>query len=115
MAAALARSIGGDSVEVYSAGSDPADEVNPAAVKAMAELGIDIAAAVPRRWDVETIRTADAVITMGCGDECPVYPGVRYEDWELDDPAGLPLAAVRAIRDEIQERVSGLLESLQAG
>ncbi len=113
MAAALARSLGGDSVEVFSGGSEPAEVVNPAAVAAMAELGIDITAASPQRWDDETIRTADAVITMGCGDECPFYPGVRYEDWELDDPAGLPLEAVRPIRDEIQRRVADLLESLE--
>jgi arsenate reductase len=112
MAAAFARALGGDRVQVLSAGSEPADRVNPVAVEAMAELGIDIAGAQPRVLAVDDVRASDAVITMGCGDACPVFPGKRYEDWELTDPAGLPLEQVRPIRDEIRARVQSLLTGL---
>jgi protein-tyrosine-phosphatase len=112
MAAGFARSLGGDRVEVFSGGSEPAATVNPVAVAAMAERGIDIAGAEPRRWQDEELRTADVIVTMGCGDECPFYPGRRYLDWELTDPAGLPIEAVRPIRDEIEERVRLLLTEL---
>jgi arsenate reductase (thioredoxin) len=96
----------------WSGGSEPADQVNPAAVQAMAEVGIDIAGARPQRWTDGIVRAADVVITMGCGDTCPVYPGKRYEDWELEDPAGQGVEAVRPIRDEIERRVRALLASL---
>ena len=96
----------------WSGGSEPGPEVNPAAVEAMAEVGIDIAGAVPKRWTDEIVRAADVVITMGCGDACPVYPGKRYEDWALDDPAGQDLETVRRIRDEIDRRVETLIAEL---
>ena len=96
----------------WSGGSEPATEVNPAAVAAMAEIGIDISTELPKRWTEEIVQAADVVITMGCGDACPLYPGTRYEDWELEDPAGRPVDVVRPIRDEIGERVKDLLESL---
>jgi protein-tyrosine-phosphatase len=96
----------------WSAGSEPGNEVNPSAVLAMAEVGIDIARAFPKPWTDEIVRAADVVITMGCGDACPLYPGKRYEDWELDDPAGQDVEAVRPIRDEIEQRVRALLASL---
>lgn len=112
MAAGLMRVLGGGAVTVYSGGSAPADRVNPAAVEAMAELGIDIGAELPRRWSDDTIRDVDVVVTMGCGDECPVYPDTRYLDWELDDPADKPLEEVRLIRDAIAERVQWLLGEL---
>lgn len=112
MAAALLRERAGDAVRVYSGGSDPAAEVNPVAVEAMRERGIDIESARPARWTDELIREATVVITMGCGDSCPFFPGVRYVDWELDDPAGQPLGVVRRIRDEIDARVTGLLDEL---
>lgn len=112
MAAGWARRLGGEQIEVFSGGSDPAARVNPAAVEAMAEAGVDISAALPRRWTDEIVREADVVVTMGCGDVCPVFPGVRYEDWELADPAGLEVAQVRPIRDEIRDRVVVLLTSL---
>jgi protein-tyrosine-phosphatase len=102
---------GGQAVAL-SGGSEPAASVNPAAVQAMAEVGIDIVDAMPRRWTDETIGVADVVITMGCGDTCPFVPGKRYEDWELDDPAGQGVEAVRPIRDEIGQRVRALLASL---
>jgi len=95
-----------------SAGSDPADSINPMAVRAMAEVGIDITAGAPKRWTDETFRDSDVVITMGCGDTCPVVPGTRYEDWPLDDPAGKDLDTVRRVRDEIRERVERLLQEL---
>jgi len=98
-----------------SGGSEPAAEVNPAAVAAMAEVGIDISIALPTRWTDEIVHAADVVVTMGCGDACPVIPGKRYEDWELDDPAGLDVAAVRPIRDEIGRRVEALLDRLDVG
>jgi protein-tyrosine-phosphatase len=112
MAAAWAREVGGDRVDVFSGGSNPAATVNPAAVAAMAEVGIDVSAAQPARWTDEIVAAADVVVTMGCGDECPFFPGVRYEDWELQDPAGLPVEQVRPIRDDIKRRVEELLASL---
>ena len=112
MAAGLARKLGGGRVEVRSAGSDPAERVNPAAIAAMAELGIDLHDAAPKLLETDAVRQADVIVTMGCGDACPVFPGKRYEDWELDDPAGKDLAEVRRIRDEIRLRGEALLESL---
>jgi protein-tyrosine-phosphatase len=112
MAAAWARSLGGDRLEVSSGGSDPASEVNPAAVAAMREVGIDITAEFPKPWTDEIIRAADVIITMGCGDACPIFPGKRYEDWEVADPAGHGVEQVRPIRDEIEGRVKGLLQQL---
>ncbi|MEO1063655.1 MAG: arsenate reductase ArsC [Actinomycetota bacterium] len=112
MAAGWLRHLAGDRVDVYSAGSAPADGVNPAAVEAMAEVGIDITDQVPQRWTDEHVRAADVVVSMGCGDECPVLPGKRYEDWPLDDPAGQGVDAVRPIRDEIRTRIDGLLAEL---
>ena len=112
MAAGWLRHLAGDGAEVFSGGSDPAAEVNPSAVAVMAEVGIDIGDRIPRRWTDDVVRSADAVITMGCGDSCPVFPGVRYVDWDLDDPAGLPIEEVRPIRDEIERRVRGLMTDL---
>jgi arsenate reductase len=112
MAAGFMRSLGGDRIDVFSGGSEPAASLNPAVVAAMAERGIDISGAIPRRWDDDTVRAADVVVTMGCGDACPFYPGKRYEDWELEDPAGKPVEAVRPIRDEIEGRVRALLGEL---
>jgi protein-tyrosine-phosphatase len=112
MAAAYLAHLGGGAVEVRSAGSQPADQVNPAAVAAMAEEGIDIGAAVPKVLTTEAVQESDVVVTMGCGDTCPYFPGKRYEDWVLDDPAGQGLEAVRPIRDEIRARVLGLLREL---
>jgi arsenate reductase (thioredoxin) len=113
MAALLTEHLGGRRVSVRSAGSDPADRVNPLVVEAMAEVGLDMSQAFPKPLTDEVVRAADAVITMGCGDSCPIYPGKRYEDWQLDDPAGAgSLEAVRAIRDEIRGRVEVLLASL---
>jgi len=114
MAAGLARKLGGDRVLVRSAGSDPAETVNPAAVAAMAEIGIDLEDAAPKLLEADAVRAADVIVTMGCGDACPVFPGRRYEDWELEDPAGKDLDEVRAIRDEIRSRVAALLGSLSA-
>jgi protein-tyrosine-phosphatase len=96
----------------WSGGSEPGTAINPSAVRAMAEVGIDITSEFPKPWTDEIVRAADVVVTMGCGDACPFYPGKRYEDWELDDPAGLDLDAVRPIRDSIEARVRGLLDSL---
>ena len=104
--------LAGDRATAWSGGSEPASEVNPAAVEAMAEVGIDIMGEYPKPWTDEIVRAADVVVTMGCGDACPIFPGKRYEDWVLDDPAGLDLEAVRPIRDEIGRRVKDLLESL---
>ena len=112
MAAGWLRHLAGEGAEVFSGGSDPAAEVNPSAVEVMAEAGIDIAAARPMRWTDEIVRSADVVITMGCGDTCPVFPGVRYVDWELDDPAGRDARSVRPIRDEIERRVRALMDEL---
>jgi protein-tyrosine-phosphatase len=112
MAAAYAQALGGDRITVLSAGSEPADQVNPIAVTAMAEVGLDITRNTPRILDVDDVRASDAVITMGCGDTCPVFPGKRYEDWELEDPAGKDIDTVRGIRDDIKSRVAGLLAEL---
>lgn len=112
MAAGWLRMLAGDHVEVRSGGSQPADAVNPVAVAAMAEAGVDITGRPPRPWSREDVGHADVVVTMGCGDECPVIPGRRYEDWDLPDPAGLPIEDVRPIRDEIEQRVRGLIASL---
>ena len=112
MAAAFLSHLSAGAVEVRSAGSAPADQVNPAAVQAMAEVGIDIAAESPKILTDQAVRESDVVITMGCGDTCPFYPGKRYEDWVLDDPAGKDVAAVRPIRDEIRRRVETLLDDL---
>ncbi|MFT4235885.1 MAG: arsenate reductase ArsC [Microbacterium sp.] len=114
MAAGFLREIAGDRIEVRSAGSQPASQVNPVAVQAMAELGIDISAAQPRVITPESVSASDVVITMGCGDECPFFPGVRYLDWQLDDPAGLDLQAVRPLRDDIRQRVESLVAELLA-
>lgn len=112
MAAAYVAHLGGGAVEVRSAGSQPADQVNPAAVAAMAEEGIDIAAQTPKVLTTEAVQQSDVVVTMGCGDTCPYFPGKRYEDWVLDDPAGQGVDAVRPIRDEIRGRVEALLREL---
>jgi arsenate reductase (thioredoxin) len=112
IAAAFLSHLSGGAVEVRSAGSEPADQVNPAAVQAMAEVGSDIAAEKPKILTDQAVRESDVVITMGCGDTCPFYPGKRYEDWVLDDPAGKDVAAVRPIRDEIRRRVEALLDDL---
>lgn len=112
MAAGFLRHHGAGRVDVLSAGSRPADQVNPAAVAAMRERAIDISGQIPQRWTDEELQAVDLVITMGCGDECPYHPGTRYEDWELADPAGLAVDAVRPIRDEIEARVLDLLERL---
>jgi protein-tyrosine-phosphatase len=112
MAASLVRLRAGERVHVRSAGSDPGEEINPAVVAAMEEIGVDLGEEFPKPLTDEFVRAADAVITMGCGDACPVYPGKRYEDWELDDPAGKELDEVRRIRDEIDRRVQRLLAEL---
>ncbi len=112
MAAAYLTHLSGGAVEVRSAGSAPGDQVNPAAVQAMAEEGIDMSAAKPKVLTDEAVLASDVVITMGCGDACPFYPGKRYLDWVLDDPAGQGVDAVRPIRDEIKRRVLGLLDEL---
>ena len=113
MAAGYLQHLAGDRIEVLSAGSQPADQVNPVAVAAMAEEGIDIAGEQPKVLTPESVQASDVVITMGCGDECPFFPGKRYEDWKLDDPAGQGIEAVRPIRDEIRRRVEELIASLQ--
>lgn len=113
MAAGWMRHLAGDEVDVFSGGSEPAEAVNNAAVAAMSEVGIDISAEIPQPWADEIIRAADVVVTMGCGDACPVFPGKRYVDWELDDPSGKPVEEVRPIRDEIRERVQALLNELK--
>ena len=112
MAAGFLRHLAGDAVEVRSAGSLPGDQVNPAAVEAMAEVGIDISAERPKLLTTDAVEASDVVITMGCGDACPVFPGKRYLDWQLTDPAGKGVDAVRPIRDEIDARVRSLLEEL---
>jgi arsenate reductase len=112
MAAGWARHLAGDRVDVFSGGSEPAEALNRAAVAAMAEKGIDIGRELPQPWADEIVRAADVIVTMGCGDACPVYPGKRYVDWELDDPAGRSIEEVRATRDEIERRVGGLLSQL---
>ncbi|MFF4197850.1 arsenate reductase ArsC [Nonomuraea sp. NPDC001831] len=112
MAAGWLSNLAGDRVEVRSAGSAPADQVNPVAVEAMAEVGIDITTARPKVLSVDAVQASDVVITMGCGDACPIFPGKRYEDWKLDDPAGQGIKAVRAIRDDIRLRIENLLNDL---
>nr|BFE56297.1 arsenate reductase ArsC [Dactylosporangium thailandense] len=112
MAAGWLRHLAGDTVEVRSAGSEPADQINPVAVEAMREVGIDITANTPRKLDWDTAESSDVLITMGCGDVCPVFPGKRYLDWKLDDPAGQGIDAVRPIRDEIKRRVEQLITEL---
>lgn len=112
MAAAYLRAIAGDRIDVFSAGSEPGNTINPNAAAVMAEEGIDIAGAVPQILTTDAVRQADAVITMGCGDSCPIFPGKRYEDWQLSDPAGQPIDVVRKVRDDIRARVEGLIASL---
>jgi arsenate reductase len=112
MAAGWLHHLASDTVEVRSAGSEPAEHINPAAVAAMAEVGIDITTAVPTKLTWDGAHAADVIITMGCGDACPVFPGKRYEDWKLDDPAGKDVATVRPIRDQIKTRVEALLADL---
>ncbi|MFI9650118.1 arsenate reductase ArsC [Streptomyces sp. NPDC052040] len=112
MAAAFLTHLAGDRVQVRSAGSAPADTVNPAVVEAMAEVGIAIATEVPKVLTVEAVQASDVVITMGCGDTCPVFPGKRYLDWQLPDPAGQGVEAVRPIRDEIEKRIRGLVDEI---
>jgi len=112
IAAGWLRHLSGDAVDVFSGGSEPATDVNEMAVRAMAEVGIDIRTEFPKPWTDEIVRAADVVITMGCGDACPVFPGKRYEDWELTDPAGQPIEVVREVRDDIAARVRTLMESL---
>lgn len=112
MAAGYLQALAGDRVEVLSAGSEPKDQINPVAVTVMAEEGIDIAGGTPKLLTVDAVRESDVVITMGCGDACPIFPGKRYEDWQLDDPAGQGIDAVRPIRDEIRGRVESLIAEL---
>ena len=112
MAAALTAALGGGRIQVRSAGSEPADQLNPAVVLAMAEIGLDLSQEFPRPLTDDAVQAADVVVTMGCGDACPFYPGKRYLDWELMDPAGRPLEVVRTIRDEIRGRVEELLREL---
>jgi protein-tyrosine-phosphatase len=112
MAAGLVKLRSGGRIHVRSAGSDPADTINPAVVEAMAELGVDLSKEFPKPLSTDAVEAADVVVTMGCGDACPVFPGKRYEDWNLDDPAGQELATVRRIRDEIDERVQALVAEL---
>jgi len=112
MAAAFLATLGEGRIEVRSAGSAPADKVNPAAVEAMAELGIDMSAEIPKILTTEAVKESDVVITMGCGDTCPIFPGKRYEDWELEDPAGQGVESVRPIRDDIKARIEDLIASL---
>ncbi len=112
MAAGYLQHLAGDHIEVLSAGSEPADQINPVAVEAMREEGIDITTAQPKVLTTEAVQHSDVVITMGCGDACPFFPGKRYEDWKLDDPAGQGIEAVRPIRDEIRRRVAALVADL---
>lgn len=113
MALGFFQHLAGDDAIAWSGGSEPASRVNPAAIEAMRERGIDISGEYPKPWTDEVVRAADVVVTMGCGDACPVFPGRRYEDWVLDDPAGLPVDDIRPIRDDIERRVHGLLRELQ--
>lgn len=112
MAAGFTRSLGADHVRVFSGGSEPASKVNPSAVEAMREVGVDIADYVPQKWSMEMLHEVDVVVTMGCGDTCPYIPGKRYVDWPLDDPAGQGVDAVRPIRDQIKTLVESLLTEL---
>jgi arsenate reductase len=113
MAAGFLQHLAGDRIEVLSAGSQPADQVNAVAVEAMAEVGVDLTSEVPKVLTESAVREADVVVTMGCGDECPFFPGKRYEDWVLDDPAGQGIEMVRGVRDEIRRRVEALVVSLR--
>lgn len=113
MAAGWLRQLAGDAVDVRSAGSAPRDAINPVAVEAMREVGIDITGHVPRLLEYDTAKSSDVIVTMGCGDTCPVFPGKRYEDWELTDPAGQPIEVVREVRDEIRTRIEKLLAELR--
>jgi len=115
MAAGWLSILSGGRVEVFSGGSNPSEEINANAVVAMAEVDIDISAERPKKWDDQTVRKADVIVTMGCGDTCPVHPGKRYEDWELTDPAGQSLDVVRDVRDQIRSRVEALIASLDLG
>jgi protein-tyrosine-phosphatase len=114
MALGFFRHLAGDAATAWSGGSEPGAQVNPSAVEAMREVGIDISGELPKAWTDEVVRAADVVVTMGCGDACPVFPGKRYEDWVLEDPAGQDVAAVRPIRDEVERRVRRLLAELDA-
>jgi len=113
MAAGWMRHLAGDDVDVFSGGSEPAEEVNKAAVAAMVEKGIDISAEIPQPWADEIVRAADVVITMGCGDACPVFPGKRYVDWEVEDPSGKSIEGVRPIRDDLEQRIRNLMSDLE--
>jgi protein-tyrosine-phosphatase len=113
MALGFFTHLAGDRAVAWSGGSEPGSEVNPAAITAMRERGIDISAEFPKPWTDEVVRAADVVITMGCGDACPIFPGTRYENWDLDDPAGRTVADVRPIRDEVERRVRRLLDQLE--
>jgi arsenate reductase len=112
MAAGYLRDLAGDRVDVLSAGSEPKDQINPVAIHAMAEEGIDIAGNTPKILTVDAVKESDVVITMGCGDACPIFPGKRYEDWELEDPAGKDLDTVRRVRDDIRRRVESLIAEI---
>ena len=109
------RSLGEEAVQVYSAGSEPADQINPMAAKAMTEVGIDITDQQPKKWIDDMVREVDVIISMGCGDTCPVYPGKRYIDWEIDDPAGQEIETIRVVRDQIERYVRELLAELLGG
>ena len=115
MAAGWMRHLAGDRIAVFSGGSEPGEEINRVAVEVMAEKGIDISRQIPQPWADEIVRAADVVVSMGCSDVCPVYPGKRYVDWDLDDPSGQPIEVVRRIRDEVEGRVQGLLAELVPG
>ncbi len=115
MAAGFLRSLAGDDVDIRSAGTQPADTINPVVVEAMREAGVDLAAETPRLLEPATVQSSDVVITMGCGDECPFFPGKTYLDWDLPDPSGKDLAAVRPIRVAVRERVVALIATLQVG
>jgi len=115
MAAAWLTHLAGDRIEVRSAGSAPGDRINPVAAEAMREVGIDITGAQPKKLSTESVEQSDVIITMGCGDTCPVFPGKRYDDWQLTDPAGQPIDVVRQIRDEIRQRVDILIGELEQG
>jgi protein-tyrosine-phosphatase len=114
MAAGWARVLGESRIDVYSGGSEPADRVNPSVVEAMAEVGIDIAGETPHLWSDDAIKDADVVVTMGCGDTCPVFPGTRYVEWDLPDPSGMSVVEIRPIRDAIETKVRALLDELIA-
>jgi arsenate reductase len=113
MAAGWLRHLAGDTVEVRSAGSEPGNQINPTAVDAMREVGIDITGVIPQLLEYDSVRTSDVIVTMGCGDACPIFPGKRYEDWQLTDPAGQPIEVVRTVRDDIRTRVEKLVGELQ--